>query len=230
MGRKRAHLSRKGKARLSRRARNFHDLTAGEAVNRLVSTKEPACSRLFGPHAVTSSLKTYPGALSTGAAAIEKSDPPRVAFFMSPTPAATSSLLSSPLMVPAWGRCLVRRAPARMPGPSMPIEATNEYKQPAFPHKGQPGGAAAIRVIAAGFPARGRDDGLPCHCSGLAITWAGSASPTGKSSRTRVIANVTPRDLCHAPAHAPVAPAGPGYWRCGRERRAVPARRRGQLR
>ena len=88
-GEKAPHLPREGKARLSRR-RNFHDLTAGEAVNRLVSTTTPACSRLFGPHAVASSLKTYPGALSTGAAANEKQRPLRVAFFMSPTPAATS--------------------------------------------------------------------------------------------------------------------------------------------
>jgi hypothetical protein len=44
-------------------------------VNRLVSSKRPVFSRLFGLHAAANSLKTYPGALNTGAAAIEKSDP-----------------------------------------------------------------------------------------------------------------------------------------------------------
>jgi hypothetical protein len=152
VGRKRAHPPREGKGARSRRAHNIHDLTAGEAVNRLVSTREPACSRLFGPHAVVRSLKIYPGALSTGAAANEKQRPIGSLFSFHrrlPLPHRLALNTFGP------GRKTVASAVAHQVRMPKPIEAPNKYKDPARPHKRQPVGPEILKCIGPA-PAHGR--------------------------------------------------------------------------
>ena len=107
--------------------------------------------------------------------------------------------------------------PLRVPEPVTAIEAINEYKQPACPHKGQPGGASANRAIPRGFAVTVRDDGQPCPGSGIAITWLGSASTTAAlRARQPGMTFVTDRHRMRVmtvwPPSSPSCPGWHGRW------------------
>ena len=159
MGRNARTFPVEGKTRLSRRVRNFHDLTAGGTVNRLVSSD----NRQSGHGIRPSRCWQQPDGLSRcsqhRAAASENKRPSGRFFHVTDIRRYLISSASSRIHGPGRPAApLPPRARARLPGPS---EASPSINIPCQCHKGATGGTQANRVVRPQFRPTGREAGRP---------------------------------------------------------------------